>query len=215
VLASASNEAGDRLEIIGFNPEHPVKLPINGHLRVSLTYKLTSARACLIWVYPVINEKRLPDHFNSGSLFHKQGSGVATRYFGFNNQAHIDQLKVVMTDEQHKELLTLIYNLEADWEGVRQCPSLRVRCFSNAPNSAIPVSCTVYFSGLQPRQLLTYHWAISGGDILSGQGTHHIKIDTGGKENVIATVDVGGLGGTCATTASFVATAATVARPSK
>jgi hypothetical protein len=214
VLASASNEAGDRLEIIGFNPEHPVKLPLKGQLRVSIAYELTSAQKCLIWVLPIINEKRLPDHFSSGSMFHKQGPGIATRYIGFNNQAHIDQLKVVMADEQHKELLTLIYNLDADWEGVKQCPGLNVRCFSKGPNSTIPISCTVYLSGLQPGQHLTYHWTMSGADILSGQGTHHIKINSGGKENVTATVEVGGLGRTCDGIASFASTAETVGRPS-
>lgn len=215
VFASVSNTRGDSLQIIGFNPELPVKLPLKGHLRVSVAYELRSARACLIWVKPVINERRLPDHFTSGSMLHKQGSGVATGYLGFNNQAHINELKVVMADEHHKELLSLTYNVYADWEGVLECPSLRVSCFSNAPTSAIPVGCTVYPSGLLPGQHLTYQWAISGGNILSGQGTHHIKIDTSGQENVTATVEVGGLGGMCVTNASFSSTAATISRPSK
>ncbi len=215
VLASVSNEAGDRLQIIGFNPEPPAKLPLKGQLRVSVAYELTSAPSCLIWVRPVITERRLPDHFLSGSMFHTRGSGLTSRYFGFNNQAHIDQFKVVMADEQHKEILSLTYKANVDWEGVIECPPLRVSCFSNGPKSAVPSGCTVYPSGLQPGQHLTYRWAISNGDILSGQGTHHIKIDTGGAENVTATVEVGGLGGACVSNASFASTPATVSRPSK
>jgi hypothetical protein len=215
VLASVSNSGGDSLRLIGFNPALPAKLPLKGHLRVSVAYELKSARACLIWVLPVINERRLPDHFTSGSMLHKQGSGLSTGFFGFNNQAHLDQLKVVMADERHQELLTLTYNIDADWQGVTQCPSFTVRCFSNAPDSAIPVGCTVYPSGLEPGQHLTYQWAVSRGGILSGQGTHHIKMDTGGEENVTAVVEVGGLGATCVTDASFASTAATVGRPSK
>lgn len=215
VLASVSNEAGDRLQLIGFNPEPPARLSLKQHLRVRVAYELKSAPACLIWVRPVITEIRLPDHFNSGSMFHSKGYGLTTRYFGFNNQAHIDQFKVVMADEQHKELLSLTYNLSADWEGAMECPSLRISCFSKGRSSAVPIGCTVYPSGLQPGQYLTYNWAISSGKILSGHGTHHIRIDTDGAENVTATVEVGGLGGTCVSNASFASTPATVGRLSK
>jgi hypothetical protein len=214
VLASASNTSGDRIQIVGLNPEPPAKLPLKGHLRVSVAYELKSARACFIWVRPVVAERRLPDHFTSGSMLHKRGSGVATGYFGFNNQAHVDQLEVVMADERHKKLLTLTYDVGADWEGVRECPTLRVSCFSSAPDSAVPVGCTVYPSGLSPGQHLTYYWTISNGNIIAGHGTHHIKIDTGGEERVTATVEVGGLGAGCVNNATFISTAATVGRPS-
>jgi hypothetical protein len=147
-------------------------------------------------------------------MLHKRGSGVTTGYFGFNNQAHIDRLEVVMADERHNKLLSLTYDVGADWEGVLECPTLRVSCFSSAPDSAVPVGCTVYPSGLSPGQHLIYYWTISNGNITSGHGTHHIKIDTGGEEKVTATVEVGGLGGGCVTNATFTSTAATISRPS-
>lgn len=215
VLASTSNSAGDRLQIIGINPQLPAKLPLKGFLKVTIAYELKSTRACALWAHPVVTGDRLPDNFSAGSMFNRAGTGVMTSFLGFNNEAHLDQIRVAMADENLNQILTLIYNVDASWEGTLECPSFRVSCFSNSKDSGIPISCMVYPSGLRPDHRLTYNWTLSNGVITSGQGTPTIRIDTSGEENVTAMVEVIGLGPKCDTRASFRSTAAIVSRPSK
>ena len=40
VLAETDNPEGDRLQIIGIDPEPPASLPLNGHLRIRIAYHL-------------------------------------------------------------------------------------------------------------------------------------------------------------------------------
>ena len=122
VLAATDNKEGDRLQIIGIDPESLASLPLNGHLRIRIAYQLKSGKHGFIWATPVILEQRLPDSFTSGSMPYKPGSGVTTVWFGFNNQAHLDVLRVTMADEQRKQILTLTYPIDANWKG-----SARVR----------------------------------------------------------------------------------------
>jgi hypothetical protein len=215
VLASTSNPAGDRLQIIGINPQLPAKLPLKGFLQVKIAYELKSARACAVWARPIVTGQRLPDNFHGGSMFHTARTGVMTTFLGFNNEAHADQIRVAMADENLNEILTLFYNVDASWEGSLECPSFRVSCFSNSKDSGIPISCMVYPSGLRPDHRLTYNWTLSNGVITSGQGTTTIRIDTAGEENVTAMVQVIGLGPKCDTRASFRSTPAIISRPSK
>jgi hypothetical protein len=215
VLASIDNSAGDRLEIVGINPWLPAKLSLKGHLRVTIAYQLKSKPRCLLWVRPVITETRLPDSFAHGSLFNKRGSGFVTGYFGFNNEAQLNQIRVRMADEDFETILSLVYTINASWHGTLECPTFRVYCYSNSPDSAIPVVCGAKPSGLHQNQRLTYNWSLSNGVITSGQSTHAIRIDTSGEENVTAMLEVAGLPSDCSTKASFSSTAKTVVRPSK
>jgi hypothetical protein len=206
VLASVSNPEGDWLAIIEVGPESPARLPLKGRLNVRIAYQLRSARACRIWARPVVLEERLPDEFTHGSMLYLQGSGELTTWFGFDNQAHLQQFKVVMADEQKKNLLTLNYNVDARWEGVLDCPTFRVECFPNdfsSPNS--PLACMVYPSGVHPEQTFDYKWSISAGTITSGQGTRRIILNTNGIEpqNVTAEVLVSIPLGKCVTNASY------------
>lgn len=205
VLASTDNAEGDRLQIIGVDPESPANLPLNGHLRLRIAYQLKSGKHAFIWATPVVLEQRLPDEFTSGSYRYKPGSGVTTVWFGFNNQAHLDVLRVTMADEQRKTLLTLTYPIDANWKGTRECPRFHVACFRNTDSSGAPLACMVYPSGVLPGQEFTYQWNVSTGSIFSGQGTRRITVNQIGTEaeTITAELEIGNLPLTCERKASF------------
>ena len=207
VLASVGNAEGDRLEIISIEPELSNRLPLKGRLQVKVAYQLRSAQACRIWARPVVLEERLPDEFTHGSMLYLQGTGVLTTWFGFDNQAHLQQFKVEMVDEKKKSLLTLSYNLDARWEGALPCPTFHVECFRNDHDRNVPLACMAYPSGVLPGQKFDYKWDISAGTITSGQGTRRIILNTDGvqTEGLTATLEVGGLSGKCTNKVSYTA----------
>jgi hypothetical protein len=206
VLASVSNEQGDRLELVSIDPDLSNHLPLKGRLNVRIAYELHSARAVHIWTRPVVLEQRLPDEFTHPSMPYLQGSGELTTWFGFDNQAHLQQFRVDMIDDEKKKpLLTLNYNVDTDWEGVLECPTFFVECFPHNNSPKAPLACMVYPSGVRPDQNLTYEWDVSGGTITSGQGTRRIILNTDGTQarELTATVTVGGLPAKCATKAAY------------
>ena len=203
VLASIDNTAGDRLQIVGVDPELPASLPLNGHLRVKIAYELKSAKYCFIWAKPGTMEERLPDDFTSGSMRYKPGSGVTTAYFGFNNQAHLDVLRVMMVDEHQKPILNLTYNIDANWTGTRNCPKFHVECFPDVGNFGVPLACMVYPSGLRPGQEPTYSWNVLNGVIATGQGTRRITVNPGDAETITAQLTIDKLDASCERKASF------------
>jgi len=205
VLATTDNPEGDRLQIIGVDPESQASLPLNGHLRIRIAYQLKSGKSCFIWATPAVLEGRLPDDFTSGSMRYKPGSGVTTVWFGFNNQAHIDLLRVTMADEQRKPILTLTYPIDANWKGKRECPTFHVECFPNTDSSVAPLACMVYPSGVLPGQEFTYQWNVSTGSIASGQGTRRITVNLIGTEaeTIKGELEIGNLPLACERKASF------------
>lgn len=205
VLAATDNPEGDRLQIIGVDPESPASLPLNGHLRIRIAYLLKSRKYGFIWATPVVVEQRLPDNFTSGSMRYKPGSGVTTVYFGFNNQAHLELLKVTLADEQRKPILTVTYPVDATWKGRRDCPTFHVECFPNTDSSVAALACMVYPSGVLPGQEFTYHWNLSSGSIASGQGTRRITVNLMGTEaeTIKAELEIGNLPLTCERKVSF------------
>jgi len=205
VLASVSNAEGDRLEIISIEPELSNRLPLKGRLQVKVAYQLRSAETCRIWARPVVLEERLPDEFTHGSMLYLRGTGVLTTWFGFDNQAHLQQLKVQMVDEKKKSLLTLNYNLDARWEGALPCPTFRVECFQNDASPNAPLVCMTYPSGVLPGQKFDYKWDLSAGTITSGQGTRRIILNTDGldPQDLTATLEVNGGSGKCASKNSY------------
>src|ERR1051325_983978 len=205
VLAATDNPEGDRLQIIGVDPESPASLPLNGHLRIRIAYQLKSTKHCFIWATPVVVEERLPDEFTSGSMRYKPGAGVTTVWFGFNNQAHLDLLRVTMADEQRKPILTLTYPIDANWKGKRECPTFHVECFPNTNSSSAALACMVYPSGVLPGQEFTYQWNVSNGSITSGQGTRRITVNLIGAEaeTIKAELEIGNLPLSCERKVSF------------
>jgi hypothetical protein len=177
VLASVSNAAGDRLQIIEVTPGSPARLPLQGHLNVKVAYELKSSPRARIFVVPVAEEQFMRDSFTSASVLHDRGRGVTTGYVGFFNQARLNQLEVTMLDEKRTELLSLTYNLDAAWEGTLECPTFRVSCFPNRNSPGAPIGCHILPSGLSPDQRLTYNWTITGGVIINGQGTRRINLN--------------------------------------
>ncbi|MDT4967391.1 MAG: hypothetical protein QOJ64_2128 [Acidobacteriota bacterium] len=200
VLASTTNVQGDRLEIIAIDPDPSTRLPLKGRLNVKVGYELRSAPTCHVWTLPIVLEQRLPDHFTNGSMSYQQGAGELMTWFGFDNQAHLQQFEVVMSDDRNKTLLRLKYNVDMSWEGTLECPTFHAECFPDASSPSAPLACMIYPSGVRPDQELEYNWTISAGRIVSGQGTRRIILNTDGfkAQDVRATVDVGGLPAKCA-----------------
>lgn len=88
------------------------------------------------------------------------------------------------------------------------CPKIRV---IGQPEVGVlrDVSFNVEIEGGDPNVTPTFNWALSGGKIISGQGTQHIEARTselspGGK--LTASVEVGGYDISCETSASFTTT---------
>jgi hypothetical protein len=177
VLASVSNAAGDRLQIIEVTPGSPARLPLQGHLNVKIAYELKSSPRARIFVVPVAGEQFMRDSFTSASVLHDRGQGVTTGYVGFFNQARLNQVEVTMLDEKRTELLSLTYNLDAAWEGTLECPTFRISCFPNRNSPGAPIGCHILPSGLQPNQRLTYNWTITGGVLINGQGTRRVNLN--------------------------------------
>lgn len=200
-LASVTNEAGDRLQIIGVAPQSPARLPIEGRLSVQVAYDIKSAAHARIFIAPVIDERLRRDDFNGGSTIYERGAGVTTKWLGFFNESRLSQLQITMVGEDKKELLRLNYNVDAAWEGTLECPALYVSCFTNRDNPGAPLSCQVNPSGVAPNQRLTYQWSISNGVIVSGQGTPRINFNStsASTQGLTTTVRVGGLDAKCAT----------------
>lgn len=205
VLAETENPQGDRLQIIATDPESPATLPLDGHLRIRIAYQIKSAKQAFIWATPVILEQRLPDSFTSGSMPYKPGSGVTTAYVGFNNQAHLDLVRVTMVDEQRKTILTLTYPVDANWTGTRECPKFRISCRPNTDSSGPALICMVYPSGVLPGQEFNYQWKVSAGSIASGQGTRRITVNPRETEaeSFRAELEIGNLPLTCERKVSF------------
>ena len=205
VLAAIDNPQGDRLQIIGVDPELPASLPLNGHLRIRVAYQIKSGKYAFIWARPIVLEDRLPDEFTSGSMRYKPGSGITTVWFGFNNQAHIDVVKVTMADEQRKPILSLAFPIDANWKGTRECPTFHVECFPNTDSSVAALACMVYPSGVLPGQEFPYQWSVSGGTIATGQGTRRITVNLSDNaaDTFKAELEIGNLPPGCEGNASF------------
>jgi hypothetical protein len=83
------------------------------------------------------------------------------------------------------------------------CPTVATTCQDEVEAGTI-ITFNAYVSAGDPPPELTYHWAVSAGTIVEGQGTNSIKVDTknlAGK-TVTATFEVGGMDSVCAKTAS-------------
>jgi hypothetical protein len=78
------------------------------------------------------------------------------------------------------------------------CPTVSVTCPDSATENA-PVTFSASLSGGTPNITPIYHWTVSAGRIISGQGTESISVDAAGLagQTIRATLDVGGYGESC------------------
>jgi len=111
----ATNETGDRLEIISFEPKLPVKFNGNGQnykLNVKVSYTLASAEKCRIWVIP-FTKGEPSDAGSHPSPEYTKGSGEFTGWFDLLEDGYVDRVKVMMGE--NPSLLELIVDVDAIW----------------------------------------------------------------------------------------------------
>jgi hypothetical protein len=90
-----------------------------------------------------------------------------------------------------------------------ECPTITMETPSSTICPLATVTFTAGVTGGDPVGQQTYHWTVSAGKIVSGQGTQTITVataDAQGSEindGVKATVEVGGLGQSCSNAASY------------
>lgn len=84
------------------------------------------------------------------------------------------------------------------------CPSLELTVPANAVTEGDLVTLKASLASKGSNAIFTYVWALSAGEIVSGQGTNSIQIKTDnlGGDYVTATVEVEGLHASCPTTKS-------------
>jgi hypothetical protein len=91
-------------------------------------------------------------------------------------------------------------------EQASSCPSITVTSKVYNPMSGIilngacpgsPISFTAAVTGVDPKQNYTFHWTVSAGEIVEGQGTSSIRVSTDKAigARVTATVELVGLSG--------------------
>lgn len=94
------------------------------------------------------------------------------------------------------------------------CPTVSISCPEAGPENA-PVTFTANVTGGTAGITPSYNWTVSGGRIVSGQGTSSITVDTQGLagQTVRASLDIGGFGTPCP--ASCAVSIPIVAKPHK
>jgi hypothetical protein len=86
----------------------------------------------------------------------------------------------------------------------QECPRIEVMCPTEMLEQGTPMTFSASVSGGEPNAQFTFNWTVSAGTITSGQGTPSVTLDTTGLGGQIikATVEVGGLPQSCASTGS-------------
>lgn len=82
-----------------------------------------------------------------------------------------------------------------------RCPLITVSCPSEARDGE-PIVFSATIKDADPGAVLSYNWSVDKGTIVEGQGTHTIKLKSAGVSSWTATLKVGGLNPSCASTAS-------------
>ncbi|HVG39047.1 MAG TPA: hypothetical protein VM870_07165 [Pyrinomonadaceae bacterium] len=83
-----------------------------------------------------------------------------------------------------------------------ECPTIAVECPTGEHPEGDQWLYKVTVTDAPEETELSYHWEISRGEILEGQGTTSIKVEADGVDAITVTVEVGGLGEGCTNTAS-------------
>jgi len=84
------------------------------------------------------------------------------------------------------------------------CPTVSVDVAATSPDEGTPVTFTANLAGGAPNLRPAYNWSLTGGSIISGQGTPAITVDTRGLggQTITASLDLAGLPPSCRGNAS-------------
>jgi len=104
---TATNDAGDRLEIISIDPPSPSVIPIgiSQDVVVKVAYELRSTNQCRIWVQPIIDNTLHPNGNWQPSLAIQNGKGIIIRSFGLDAPGQVDHIRVMMGSDSTKMAL--------------------------------------------------------------------------------------------------------------
>src|SRR4028119_1431828 len=75
-------------------------------------------------------------------------------------------------------LLTLPFSSSNSMEASNACPKIIIECNSGKDCCDSPFEFSAQIKGIRPIDKPTYKWLVSGGKIISGQGTSAIKVDS-------------------------------------
>jgi hypothetical protein len=84
---------------------------------------------------------------------------------------------------------------------IPSCPSISVLAPAYLPDLDKPVTFSGVITGDKQARRLTYHWMLTGGRIMNGQGTKLIQVKTYG-DVLTATLQISGLPKGCNTSAT-------------
>jgi len=115
-IAVATNEAGDRLEILSINPPLPAKLAIGQRLTVGISYRLSSAESCQIFIRPYTRGRRSRGYSAHGSRFYRKGQGQVEGFFALRGKGIVDEIRVEMLGRNRDSLLLLRKRIRAEWQ---------------------------------------------------------------------------------------------------
>jgi hypothetical protein len=105
----ATNEAGDRLEIIDIQPTPPVRLFVGEKIRVKIAYQITSPKGCSIWALPTSGGGA-----HQASSILPRGTGVVERYFFLTKKGQVDRILVQMGEKDADGKFVFILRLIAN-----------------------------------------------------------------------------------------------------
>ena len=114
-----TNEQGDRLTILEYDPPLPADLRPGQRLTVQVGYELKSAESAQIFVRPMTDGRRTAGYSAHGSSKYQKGSGVIKGWFTFRRPTTIDQVQVkLITDRTAKiPAVELFAKATAKWAG--------------------------------------------------------------------------------------------------
>jgi len=115
---SKTNDKGDTLTVLGFDPPLPAVLEPGKPLKIRFSYTLASGDSCRIWARPYANGRMASGYGAHGSPSREKGSGEVTGWFNFNRSARIDQVRILMAidDSGERSELKLFVDANAIWQ---------------------------------------------------------------------------------------------------
>jgi len=84
-----------------------------------------------------------------------------------------------------------------------ECPTLSVTGFESFASQTVYPTFTAKTEGGEDTDKITYVWKVSAGKIIRGQGMPTIEVDAEGANEIIATVEIGGVCEECDRIKSF------------